>query len=173
VWSRDPYSTRCSRVLYGSRDHSPSSHKSRIDLQTHIMCFTLTFPRLASITGCASARWRHCSIILLLNIRYWPYHTLRTIKEVKVWAVPLIYPCTINGQCCVSKNRTCPYPRLLKYEKEASGQKHSLIRCKGVSWNHKEATLGDPSYLMENIARWSECTSQVIVSAHQNTVWVW
>ena len=35
------------RALYGSQDHSPSSHKSHIELQTHIMCFIVTFPELA------------------------------------------------------------------------------------------------------------------------------
>ena len=45
VWSRD--SKRYSRVLYESRDHSPSSHRSRIELQTHIV-FYCDFPEPAS-----------------------------------------------------------------------------------------------------------------------------
>ena len=82
-------------MVYGSQDHSLSSHKSRIDLQTHIMCIIVTFPELYSLLlqGAQALEWRHRSIILLLNVQYWPYHMLPTIKEVKVRAVPLICPC--------------------------------------------------------------------------------
>ena len=37
--------------------HSPSSHKSCIDHQMHIMCFIVTYPELElATTGCASTR---------------------------------------------------------------------------------------------------------------------
>jgi len=41
VWSRDPYSTRLRLVLYGSLDHTPRSHKSHIELQTHIIYYVV------------------------------------------------------------------------------------------------------------------------------------
>ena len=39
LWARDPYSTQLRLVLYGSLDHTPRSHKSRIELQTHIIYY--------------------------------------------------------------------------------------------------------------------------------------
>ena len=39
LWSRDLYSTWLRLVLYGSLDHTPRSHKSHIELQTHIIYY--------------------------------------------------------------------------------------------------------------------------------------
>ena len=37
-------------MLYGSPGHSPSSHKSRIELQTHIVCFYV-YTLLSGVAG--------------------------------------------------------------------------------------------------------------------------
>ena len=81
---RDPYSTRRSRVLYGLETTArvPINHIN-IDLQTHIMCFIVTFQELACHYGMRK-RWND----VILAIPHASYN-----KGSEGMAVPLICPC--------------------------------------------------------------------------------
>ena len=58
-------------MLYGSRDYRQSSHKSRIDLQMHIMCFLVTLPELAChLTSSFNNFVIECSILAILHTSY-------------------------------------------------------------------------------------------------------
>ena len=90
----DKHTFEVQYVIYGSRDHSPRSHKSRIDLQTHIVCFVVTFPKLA----CHYRMHKCYNDVIVQSFCYLMFNIGHTIcfvqiKEVKVQAVPLVCPC--------------------------------------------------------------------------------